>query len=79
MGRRTPIHAEVYVHDQNLVEKMIKKFSRKVKKCGILDEVKSRRYFVKKSIKKRLKKKNKKRLSQQSNEKHKNKYQNEYN
>ncbi len=75
MGRRTPVNVEVVVTDQSQVERMIKKFSRKVKKSGILDEVKKRRHFIKKSVKKRLKRKEKKRLSQLSTEKHKKKFQ----
>ena len=59
MGRRTPVNVEVVVTDQSQVERMIKKFSRKVKKSGILDEVKKRRHFIKKSVKKRLKRKEK--------------------
>ena len=79
MGRRTPVHVDIYVYDPEQIERMIKKFSRKVKKCGILDKVKEKRYFVKKSVKKRLKRKNKKKFSQLSTEKHKKKYKNEYN
>ena len=39
MGRRTPVHVEIYVRDQEQIERMIKKFTRKVKKCGILEEI----------------------------------------
>jgi len=38
-------------------EKMIKRFIKKVKKAGIIEEAISRRYYVKPSVKKRLKKK----------------------
>ena len=69
MGRRTPVHAEVIIFDQQQVEKMIKKFTRKVKKSGILDEVRERRHFTKKSVKRRLKRLSKKRNSQKSTEK----------
>ena len=51
------------------LEKMIKKFTRKVKKSGILDEVRERRHFTKKSVKRRLKRLSKKRNSQKSTEK----------
>ena len=37
------------------IEKAIKRFTRKVKKKGILEEVRDRRYFVKPSEKKRRK------------------------
>ena len=56
MGRRTPVHVEIQVRDQEQIERMIKKFTRKVKKCGILDEVRDRRYFTKPSVKRRMKK-----------------------
>ena len=38
-------------------EKMIKRFIKKVKKAGIIEEFINRRYYVKPSDKKRLKKK----------------------
>ena len=36
-------------------ERMLKRFIKKVKKCGILDEVRDRRRYMKPSEKKRLK------------------------
>tara|TARA_A100001011_G_scaffold370212_1_gene426291 strand:+ start:844 stop:1059 length:216 start_codon:yes stop_codon:yes gene_type:complete len=50
-------------------EKLIKKFIKKVKNSGILDEVRERRYYTKKSVKKRLKRLNKKKVSQESTRK----------
>ena len=50
-------------------ERLIRKFIKKVKKSGILDEVKERRYYTKKSVKKRLKRLNKKRVSRESTRK----------
>ena len=38
-------------------EKMIKRFIKRVKKSGIMEEVMNRRYYVKPSTKKRLEKK----------------------
>ena len=32
MGRKTPVHAEIYIKDQQQFEKLVKKFTRKVKK-----------------------------------------------
>jgi len=78
MGRRTPVHVEIKIRDQEQVERMIKKFSRKVKKCGILDEVKDRRHFTKKSDIRRLKRREAKRLAQKATEKYKKKFENEY-
>ena len=51
MGRRTPVHVEIVIHDQSQVERMIKKFTRKCKKSGLFDELKERRYYTKKSVK----------------------------
>jgi len=42
-------------------ENMMKKFIHDVKKSGILEEVKARRYYIKESMKKRLAKKGQKR------------------
>ena len=79
MGRRTPVNVEVKIHDQDQVERMIKKFTRKVKKSGILEEVRERRFFKKKSEIRRLKKLEKKRLAKRATEKYKKKFANEYN
>ncbi len=73
---RKPVNVEVIIRDQEQVERMIKKFNRKVKKSGILEEVKERRYFTKKSVKRRLKRKSKKRKSQECTRKHNEKFQN---
>ena len=53
-------------------ERLIRKFIKKVKKSGILDEVKDRRYYTKKSVKRRLKRLNKKRVSRESTRKNNN-------
>ena len=74
MGRRTPVHVEIVIHDQSQVERMIKKFTRKCKKAGIFDEINKRKYFVKKSIKEKEKRERKKRLSKKSTEDYKNKF-----
>jgi ribosomal protein S21 len=79
MGRRTPVHVEIIIYDQSQVERMIKKFSRKVKKSGIFDILKEKQHFTNKSVKNRLKRKNKKRLSQLSTEKYKEKSETRYN
>jgi|TARA_R100001510_G_C7628016_1_gene187483 ribosomal protein S21 len=69
-----PVNVEVVIHDQNQVERMIKKFSRKVKKSGLLEELKDRRYFTKKSVKRRLKRLKRKRLAQEATKKYKEKF-----
>ena len=78
MGRRTPVHAEIYIKDQEQFERMVKKFTRKVKKSGVLDEVREKRYFTKPSVKRRMKKLEKQRLIKIANEKRKKKLQEEY-
>ena len=69
-----PVHVEVIVRDQDQVERMIKKFSRKVKKSGLLDQLKERRYFTKKSVKRRMKRLKRKRLAQEATKKYKEKF-----
>lgn len=78
MGRRTPVHVEVKVNDQEQIERMIKKFTRKVKKCGILDEVRERRYYTKPSVKRRKKKLERQRLINIANAKEKKRLEKEY-
>lgn len=78
MGRRTPVHVEVQIRYQDQVERMIKNFSRKVKKSGILEEVRDRRYFKKKSEKRRMKKLERQRLIRIANAKAKKRLENEY-
>ena len=51
-----PVHIDVTVRDNETIERALKRFTRKVKKKGILEEVRERRYFVKPSDKKRRKK-----------------------
>jgi len=78
MGRRTPLHVEVQVRDQEQIERMIKKFTRKVKKSGVLEEVRERRHYTKPSVKRRMKKLEKQRLIKIANEKRKKKLKEEY-
>ena len=74
MGKRTPINAEVIIYDQEQIERMIKKFIKKVKKSGILEEVRAKEHHVKKSVKNRKKKIERKRLAQQATKKYKEKF-----
>lgn len=56
--RHEPVQAqylEVKIHDQSDVERMIRKFTKKVRLDGILQEVVDRRRFVKPSEAKRTK------------------------
>ena len=74
MGRRTPVHVEVVIHEQSQVMRMIKKFTRKCKKSGLFEELKERRYFKKKSTKMKEKRERKKRLSKKSTQDYKDKF-----
>ena len=74
MSRGKPYHVEIVITDQNQVERMIKKFTRKCKKAGIFEEARDRRYFKKKSQTRKEKRENKKRLSQKSTQKMKDKF-----
>ncbi len=68
MGRRTPVNAEV-TSREGPPAVMIKKFKKKVKKSGILELVKERRYYTKKSVKRRLKKKDRLRKAREQTNK----------
>lgn len=57
-----PVNVEVRPSKNESPERMIKRFNKKVKKSGILDEVKERRYYEKPSKIRRLKKERAKRL-----------------
>ena len=74
MSRGKPCHVEIVIHDQNQVERMIKKFTRKCKKSGLFNELKERRYFKKKSVKLKEKRERKKKLSQKSTQDYKDKF-----
>ena len=69
MGRA--INVEITPRRNEHPERMIKRFTRKVKKEGILDEYRERMYYTKKSAKRRREKylrKRKAQLAQQKNE-----------
>jgi ribosomal protein S21 len=74
MSKGKVCHVEVVIHDQNQVESMIKKFTRKCKKQGLFEELRERRYFKKKSLKMKEKRANKKRLSKKTTQKMKDKF-----
>ena len=65
------INVEIYPRRNEHPERMIKRFTRKVKKEGILDEYRERMYYTKKSAKRRREKylrKRKAQLAQEQNE-----------
>ena len=72
MGMKSPIHVEV-TSREGPVEVMIRKFEKKVKKSGILELLKERRYYTKKSVKRRTKRKEKLRKAKEATRKMKEK------
>jgi ribosomal protein S21 len=56
-------HVKVEARRNETGERLIKRFSRKVKKEGIIDEVRERRFYVKPSKTRRLKKLRRKRIA----------------
>jgi len=73
-----PIHVLVEANtrytDEN--ERLIKKFCRKVKKNGILDLVRKRRFFEKPSVKRKRKRERKLKVSREITNKHNAKFNN---
>jgi len=57
INSKRPSNVTVIPREKEYVEKTIKRFMRKVKKSGIADEFRKRRFFEKPSIKKRRKSK----------------------
>ena len=72
MGIKSPIHVEV-TSREGPPEVMIRKFKKKVKKSGILELLKERRYYTKKSTKRRMKRKEKIRKAKEATRKMKEK------
>ena len=52
-------------------ERLIKKFIKKVKKEGILEKAREKRYYEKPSVKRKRKKERKKKISQETTKKNK--------
>ena len=68
MGK--PINVEVAPRDpREPAERVIRRFMKKVKKEGIIEEYKSRRYYEKSSDKKRREKTRRKRMAKRAQEK----------
>ena len=66
-------HVKVEARRNEPGERLIKRFSRKVKKEGIIEEVRDRRFFVKPSKIRRLKKLRRKRIARKMNNEQKTK------
>ena len=70
MSKRKSAHVTVRSKDKNApAEKLIRKFIRKVKKAGIIEEVRDRSYYTKPSVAKRLKSKRARAQSKKTNKK----------
>ena len=61
-----PVNIEVKPKPNESQERMIKRFNKKVKRSGILEEVRNRRFHEKPSKLKRLKKQRAKRLARKA-------------
>jgi small subunit ribosomal protein S21 len=66
-------HVKVEARWKEPAEKLIKRFSRKVKKEGIIEEVRDRRFYKKPSTVRRQKKLRRKRIARKVAEKQRNK------
>jgi len=62
-------HVKVEARRGEPTERLINRFSRKVKKSGLIEELRNRRFFVKPSTTRRLKKLRRKRIARKLNEK----------
>ena len=66
---KSPIQVEVRPRHNEPTERLIRRFIKKVKKEGILEEVRERRYYEKPSTKRRKEKIRRKQLAQRAQEK----------
>jgi len=66
-------HVKVDARPNEPVERLIKRFSRKVKREGILEEYKERRYYEKPSVARKLKKIRRKKVARRLAEEERNK------
>ena len=62
-------HVKVQARRNETTERLIKRFSSRVKKSGLMEELRNRRFYVKPSQKRRLKKLRRKRITRKLNEK----------
>ena len=58
------VNVEVKRRENESIERMLKRFMKKVKKEGVMEELRERAYYKKPSDVKRLKKKRRKRIAQ---------------
>ena len=67
MGK--PINVEVYIRKGDSVDRAIKRFIKKCKKEGVIENILSRRYYEKPSVTRHKKKLRIKRLNEQNSKK----------
>ena len=73
MGKAVNVSVESDSRSLDENDRLIRKFSKKVKKSGLIDLLREKRYFISKSEKKRIKRRKKRRLSREDTAK-RNKY-----
>jgi small subunit ribosomal protein S21 len=69
---RKPVYAEVYSRRNEPTERLIRRFVKNVKKAGIIQEIRDRRYYKKPSDRKRAEKKKRLQTIRKINKKHSN-------
>ena len=62
-------HVKVQARRNESAERLIKRFNSRVKKSGLIEELRNRRFYVKPSKIRRLKKLRRKRIARKLNEK----------
>jgi ribosomal protein S21 len=72
MSKVAYVAVDAYTRSRDENERLIKKFIKKVKKEGILELVRERRYYEKPSTKRKRKKERKKRISRETTKKNNN-------
>lgn len=69
---KNPVYAEVHARRNETTEKLIRRFIKSVKKAGIIQEVRDRRYYKKPSDVKRAEEKKRQQTIRKINKKHSN-------
>ncbi len=72
MSKVAYVAIDAYTRGREENERLIKKFIKKVKKEGLLEKVRERRYYEKPSAKRKRKKERKKRISRETTKKNNN-------
>ena len=62
-------HVKVEARRNESTERLIKRFNSRVKKSGLIEELRNRRFYTKPSVTRRLKKLRRKRIARKLNDK----------